>query len=216
MAYIYKHIRKDTREVFYIGIGKDKRRIKSLVNRNDIWKNIVNKAGFEYDIIEDNLTWDEACEREKYWIKFYGRRDLKEGTLANMTDGGEGVNNISDKSRHQMSLAKKGKKLSSEHKKHIGEASKKRWSDEVERKKMMRGKGWNHSEETKQKMSEMKKGKPTCSKGKKCSEEHKKNVSLSKIGKTFQKVQCTHCGRFVAISKINLWHNDNCKLKKLC
>lgn len=214
MAYIYKHIRKDTNEVFYIGIGKTKRRINSTANRNQYWHNIVNKVGFDFEIIEDNLDWEIACEREKYWISFYGRIDNKTGTLVNMTDGGDGVFNISQESKIQMSLAKKGKILSDEHKKNIGVAVKNRWLDETQRNKMMRGSGWNHSEETKQKISEMKKGKPTWSKGKTHSEEHRRKNSESKIGKTFKKVECIHCGRFVAISKINLWHNDNCKLKK--
>jgi hypothetical protein len=213
MAYIYKHIRKDTNEVFYIGIAKTKRRISSYANRNPYWIHIVNKVGFEFEIIEDNLTWEDACEKEKYWIKYYGRNDLNEGSLVNMTDGGDGVFNISVESKSQMSLAKKEKLLSNEHKKNIGIAVKNRWKDESQRNKMKREAGWNHSEKTKNKISEMKKGKPTWSKGKTHSEEHRRNNSLSKIGKTFQKVQCVHCSRFVAISKINLWHNDNCKLK---
>jgi len=213
MAYIYKHFRKDTNEVFYIGIAKTKRRITSHTNRNPHWLHIVNKVGFEFEIIESDLSWEDACEKEKYWIKYYGRNDLNEGTLVNMTDGGDGVFNISAESKSQMSLAKKGKLLSYEHKKNIGIAVKNRWKDESQRNKMTRKVGWNHSEETKNKISEMKKGKPTWSKGKTHSEEHKRNNSLSKIGKTFQKVQCVHCGRFVSISKINLWHNDNCKLK---
>jgi hypothetical protein len=215
MAYIYKHIRKDTKEVFYIGIGKSKTRIKSHANRNNYWLNIVNKVGFESEIIEDNLTWQTACEKEVYWINYYGRIDNKTGTLVNMTDGGEGVFNISDESKLQMSLSKKGKVLSDEHRKNIGIASQKRWDDLDFRKKMMDSmkRGWNHSDEAKRKISDKLKGKPTWSKGKTHSEEHKRNNSLSKIGKTFEKVQCVHCGRFVAISKINLWHNDKCKNK---
>ena len=32
-----------------------------------------------------------ACEGEKKWIKHYGRKDLNEGSLVNMTDGGDGA-----------------------------------------------------------------------------------------------------------------------------
>jgi len=93
MAYVYKHIRKDTNNVFYIGIGGDTKyqRSKSNKQRNKYWNNIVNKVGFISEIIEDNLTWEEACERERYWIKFYGRCDLNEGLLVNMTNGGDGA-----------------------------------------------------------------------------------------------------------------------------
>jgi len=94
MAYVYKHIRKDTSEVFYIGIGKTKKRMISNNARNNHWKNIVNKVGFEYKIIEDNLSWTDACELEKQLITEYGRYDLGLGPLVNMTDGGDGTNGI--------------------------------------------------------------------------------------------------------------------------
>ena len=42
---------------------------------------------FEKEIIEDNLTPKEACEREKYWIQYYD--SYKNGY--NMTNGGEGA-----------------------------------------------------------------------------------------------------------------------------
>jgi len=93
MAYVYKHIRKDTNEVFYIGIGtlKNYKRVNSLLNRNSHWLNISNKVGYYSEIIEHNITWEKACELEKYWISHYGRLDLKKGNLVNLTDGGEGT-----------------------------------------------------------------------------------------------------------------------------
>jgi hypothetical protein len=51
MAYIYKHIRKDTNEVFYIGIAKQSYRLYSKFGRNKHWNNIVNKVGFDAEII---------------------------------------------------------------------------------------------------------------------------------------------------------------------
>ena len=95
MAYIYKHIRNDTNEVFYIGIGSDEDgkyiRANKKRGRNSYWINIVNKVGYSIQIIEDDVSWEMACEREKKWIKHYGRKQLNEGTLINMTDGGEGT-----------------------------------------------------------------------------------------------------------------------------
>jgi len=105
MAIVYKHIRSDTNEVFYIGIGKKKNRMTSHSNRNNHWHNIVKKYGFIAEIIEDDLSWECACEREKYWIKYYGRKDLNEGNLVNLTDGGEGIvgNIVSHTVRQKMS-----------------------------------------------------------------------------------------------------------------
>jgi hypothetical protein len=92
MAYIYRHIRLDKNEPFYIGIGNnDYRRSKSKRSRNSMWHNITKKTDYEVEIILDDLTWNEACKKEKEFISIYGRRDLKTGILCNMTDGGEGT-----------------------------------------------------------------------------------------------------------------------------
>jgi hypothetical protein len=114
MAYVYKHIRNDTKEVFYIGISNDTNYARSISydSRNQYWLNVVAKCGFTSLIIEDNLNWEEACERERYWIKFYGRKDLKEGSLVNMTDGGDGNNGylVTDGLRKIRSLNQIGEK----------------------------------------------------------------------------------------------------------
>ena len=86
---IYFHINNVTGEVFYVGIGKEKRS-KSKKNRNKHWHNIVKKYDYDIMIEESGLTWDQASELEKYWIKRIGRKDLGLGTLVNMTDGGDG------------------------------------------------------------------------------------------------------------------------------
>jgi hypothetical protein len=93
MAYIYRHIRLDKNEPFYIGIGSDTKfsRANSIKNRNKHWINIRNITDIKIDILIDNITWEEACEKEKEFIKLYGRKDLGCGTLCNLTDGGEGT-----------------------------------------------------------------------------------------------------------------------------
>jgi hypothetical protein len=161
MAYVYKHIRKDTNEIFYIGIGKAKRRLTNKHNRNDRWTKVVNKVGFIAEIIEDDLEWEVACKREIELIKFYGRVDLGEGPLVNMTDGGDGRFGSfnggsfgythSAESIKKMSDAKKGKPqlwqmgelnhqfgkpLSDEHKKKISDAKKGKPQSEEHKKKI--------------------------------------------------------------------------------
>ena len=123
MAYVYKHIRPDTKQIFYIGIGTEKERMNSKRSRNKFWKNIVNKYGILSEVIEDNLTWDEAVIREQYWIKFYGRKNNKTGVLCNMTDGGEGSFGriIKDETKRKISNSNKGKKHTEEQKRKISE-----------------------------------------------------------------------------------------------
>lgn len=88
---LYRHIRNDTGEVFYVGIGKENRPRRTN-GRSAFWKSIVNKCGgYRVEIMESNLNWHEACKKEKYFIKLYGRRDKGVGTLCNMTDGGDGT-----------------------------------------------------------------------------------------------------------------------------
>ena len=95
IAYLYRHIRLDKNEPFYVGIGNDikGKYSRAYINygRNNIWKNIINKTPYKVDILLDNLSWEEACEKEKEFIKLYGRIDLKTGILSNMTDGGDGT-----------------------------------------------------------------------------------------------------------------------------
>jgi len=98
MAYIYRHVRLDKNEPFYIGVGQDKEkepyfytRAYCKWNRNKHWKNIVSKTEYEVEILEEDLSIEKALEKEIWWITFYGRSDLGRGTLVNMTDGGEGT-----------------------------------------------------------------------------------------------------------------------------
>lgn len=93
MAIVYKHKRLDTGDIFYIGIGKAINRAYSTKGRNPHWNAIVDKTAYSIEIVANDIEWDEACELEKQLIKQYGRMDLNEGTLCNMSDGGEGTLN---------------------------------------------------------------------------------------------------------------------------
>lgn len=87
----YRHIRLDINIPFYIGMG-DIKRPYSKANRNKFWHDIVNlNPNYRIDILFENLTWKEACEKEIEFIALYGRRNLKRGQLVNLTDGGDGT-----------------------------------------------------------------------------------------------------------------------------
>lgn len=118
---LYQHIRLDTEEIFYFGIGKGKRPW-SKWGRNKHWKGVVAKHGYRVEVLEEGLSWYQACELEKMLIALYGRRDLGTGPLVNMTDGGDGAlgstankgKTHSPEARAKMSVAKIGKTTSSE------------------------------------------------------------------------------------------------------
>lgn len=126
-AYIYRHTKLGTSEVFYIGIGtlKNYRRAYAKGRRSPFWKSIVAKYGYEVEILSHNLSWIEACELEIILISYYKRRDCCGGTLVNLTDGGDGAKGViyTDERKDQKRVATSGennywfgKTLSEEHK----------------------------------------------------------------------------------------------------
>lgn len=98
--YVYRHVRLDTNEVFYIGKGTANQKINgfrtfysrafSKNKRNQLWWNIVNKTGYSVEIMFQHSNENFVFEKEKEFIKLYGRMDLKNGPLANFNDGGKG------------------------------------------------------------------------------------------------------------------------------
>lgn len=130
MAYIYKHVRLDTNTIFYIGIGEDKegkvgayKRAYVKSNRGKHWKNIVSKTAYQVEILEDNLSWLDAQQKEKELISFYGRSDLGLGSLCNKTNGGEGTKGriVSDLTKQRIGSGNKGHKMSEAQKTQVSE-----------------------------------------------------------------------------------------------
>jgi group I intron endonuclease len=113
MAILYRHIRLDKNEPFYIGIGKNVKRAYSYQSRNIHWKRIINLIEYEVEILFDDLTWEEACIKEQEFIKLYGRQDLGLGPLVNMTDGGEGTigHKPSEETKKKLSESRKEKQI---------------------------------------------------------------------------------------------------------
>jgi hypothetical protein len=197
MAIIYAHIRLDTNDIFYIGRGIDYKRPVSRTNRNKYWHNIVNKYGYRVEILWEsnaNMTKEEAWvlagKKEIEFIKKYGRMDLGEGKLVNMTDGGEGVIGKIYTEKYRENLRKS----------HIG--------IQAGDKHPLYGKP--RTEETKKKLSE-------ANRGKKLSIEHRKNIGIGNKGRivsaeTRSKIGMAHSGKIV--SKESKEKMRNAKLGK--
>lgn len=187
MAYVYKHVKTIDNTTFYIGIGNDKQyqRAYSKDSRNKHWIHFTKKYDYYVEIIETNLSWNEACIKEKYWIKFFGRKDLNEGTLLNLTNGGDGTIGLIHSTEHRQknSFANKGKKKSPEHiQKMIGRKP----SAETILKIKNTLTGKKRTEEERKKISEGLKKFFSVNKnpffGKKHTEESKRKIGLSQIG----------------------------------
>lgn len=135
--FLYRHIRCDNNEVFYIGIGTKYygkntfnemyRRAFLKAQRNLYWKRIINNTEYIVEIICESDSYNYIIEKEKEFISLYGRRDLNKGTLCNFTDGGEGQSGVirkkmTEETKNKISIANKNKPKSEDHKKALSVA----------------------------------------------------------------------------------------------
>ena len=82
--YIYVHINPLKNTIFYVGKGKNNRAFSNK-GRNIHWQRTVKKYGFIVNIVESNLTNEDACNKEIFYINYIGLKNL-----TNMTIGGTG------------------------------------------------------------------------------------------------------------------------------
>lgn len=136
--YLYRHIRLDTNQPFYIGIGTKKNksyktttseyeRAYTKGNRNKYWSSIVNKSSYKVEILLESNDYEFIKEKEIEFVSLYGRKDLKTGILVNNTSGGEGMKNLSEDTKNLMSFRKTGIKRSKEVCEKLSKNSPKYW-----------------------------------------------------------------------------------------
>jgi hypothetical protein len=192
MACIYRHL-KPNGEVFYIGIGKTETRAYSR-DRSKFWKSIVEKYGYEVQILKKDLTLEDAKELEIILIAHYGRRDLGTGTLVNMTNGGDGINGYKHSDEAILKITEssigriwteelKSKMKKPKSKEHIENMKGRIWTEESKSKISNSNKGRKMTDEAKQKMSEAKIGKTPWIKGKKMSDESREKMRIAALNR---------------------------------
>lgn len=141
----------------------------------------INEYGwdnFSHEILVSNLTNEEACNRETFFIQLF--RTTNPQYRYNNTLGGEGSPR---------------RKISEETRKKMSESQKKRFENPLEREKLKNNKHWlgrHHSEETKRKISQKRKGQHLTAetkeklsktlKGRKLSEETKQKMKAGRQG----------------------------------
>lgn len=104
--YLYRHIRLDKNEPFYIGVGTKSKRVLTTegkvsytrafekYRRNKIWASIYNKTEMAVEIVLETNDIEFIEQKEKEFIALYGRIITKDGILANMATGGYFTNNF--------------------------------------------------------------------------------------------------------------------------
>lgn len=123
--YLYRYIRQDKDEPFYVGLGTKNKddlkygtyaRANNKHYNNDILENIIKSVKYEIEIILETDSYPFIKEKEKEFIKLYGRINRNTGTLANKTDGGQGRLNAicTEETRQKLIESHKGKRLSPE------------------------------------------------------------------------------------------------------
>lgn len=145
---VYMWVREDNTP-YYVGIGNPRRPYtgKRCCGNPPPRERIL--------ILHKGLNWEEACKIEKELISLYGRKDLGTGILRNLTDGGEGAPNPSEKTRKKLSKMTSGK-------------NNPRYGKKV-------------TKESRLKMSQSHLGEKNYNYGRKFSEEHKRKISESHI-----------------------------------
>jgi hypothetical protein len=166
-AYVYRHIRLDKNEVFYIGIGIGYyfQRADQKTKRSKFWHYIADKTEWYSEIMVQGLTREQAELKEIEFIALYGRKK-DGGTLCNITFGGDGSfglrgeNSPNFGKKHTPERVANMRKaviasITPETKRKQREAALKRPPcNEETRKKLATFKGKKHTEESKRKMSD--------------------------------------------------------------
>jgi len=115
-VYLYQDPRCLPPKPIYVGKGHGDRAFAHLSWTHNPWlrRKIrrIREAGLEplIEIVQDNLTSEEALQEEQTLIAEIGRADLGAGPLCNFTDGGEGTTGWvpSEATRHLWSKQRSG------------------------------------------------------------------------------------------------------------
>ncbi len=219
--FVYKNLNFKY-EPFYVGKGKGKRInhhydlvLKNKQDKNRHKFNTINQIISENEkpIIKkysNNLLETQAFKEEMFLINLIGRKDLNDGPLLNLTNGGDGASGhiwqigrkLSQETKNKISNTLKKTSIwvtnnpskTKEHQKMMSNLLKERTFSNESRKKMSESsKGINHSKETKRKIGKSTKQRIEIyktkeyrnkiskgNKGKKRNNIHKLNIAIGK------------------------------------
>lgn len=168
MYIVYLHTNK-VNGMVYIGMTcrTVEERWNSGYQGNPHFYRAIKKYGrnsFKHEVLAENLTKEEAEQLERFYISKYNSTDPKIGY--NIENGGNSIGKHSEETKRKISESQKGRKFTGEHIQNLSKSLKGRKITDEQRAKLserMKGNtytlGYRHSEETKRKMSESRMGK---------------------------------------------------------
>ena len=180
------------------------------------------KKNFKREILEHFKTKQEAFDAQERWINEYNT--LVPNGYNISPKGGVGVTGcFSEETKRKISESITGEKNPFYGKIHTKETKQKlsiaaslRTGD----KNVMFGKDLYNlwvdkygKEEADNRLQKMKNKMSKTRKGRILNENHRKNISKSKIGLIYEKIECPYCRKKADPGNYNRWHGDKCKLK---
>lgn len=120
--YLYRHIRSDKNQPFYIGVGTKPRSFNSKIveyrrafhytttSRGGLWNSIVSKTDYYVEILLESNDYDFILKKEKEWICLYGRISNHTGFLSNISEGGRGAVGYNQSQEHRNKISESNKK----------------------------------------------------------------------------------------------------------
>lgn len=204
MVGIYK-ITSPTGKVYIGQSTKIEQRFQYYKNLNCTQQVKLLRSLQKYKPENHNFEIIEECEksrlnlRERYWQEQYDVLNKEKGLNLRYTKVDDRSGTMSEETKEKMSISKMGGKNTMHGKTH---------SEETKKKISEKRKGHKHSDETKKLYSQQRLGIPK-------SEEHKQKQSdRQKISEknTFRHVvKCPHCNKEGQKPNMLRWHFENCK-----
>jgi group I intron endonuclease len=184
---------------YYIGMHSTDNLEDGYLGSGTNLKRSLNKHGKNIhvlEILEFCKSREELKSREKEIVNL---NEIAKKECMNLIVGGVGTGRLgttmSESSRKKISMSNSN-------------------PSEETRKKMSKSQtGKILSDETKQKMSKSKMGHVGYTKGMKFSKETRDKLSEMRRGKKQKIIKCPHCGKYGGNATMPRWHFDNCKLK---
>jgi hypothetical protein len=116
MYYVYRHIREDKNEPFYVGASFPEefdgyKRANTKHSREEAWYKVANETKFRVEILVEDYDKETIIEAEKFFITLYGKIVDGTGSLVNVRTGGHIPNDLLKTKKTRVENCKTNRKI---------------------------------------------------------------------------------------------------------